>query len=76
VISVLAGVRINLACGVTDMRPGFDGLSMQAQEVLKQDPFCGAISCIRGRRGDLVEIRYWDGQGTPRRRGRWKMQKW
>lgn len=35
-----AGVRIYLACGVTDMR--CDGLSMMAQDVLKQDPFlCG-----------------------------------
>jgi len=27
VITVPAGVRIYLACGVTDMRKGFDGLS-------------------------------------------------
>ena len=58
-----AGVRIYLACGVTDLRRGFDGLSMQAQEVLKQDPFSGAIFCFRGRRGHLVKVLYWDGQG-------------
>ena len=38
-ITVPAGVRIYFACGVTDMRKGFDGLSMMAQNVLKQDPF-------------------------------------
>jgi transposase len=38
-ITVPAGVRIHLACGATDMRRGFDGLSMLVQEVLKQDPF-------------------------------------
>ena len=30
---------------------------------LKQDPFSGAVFCFRGRRGDLVKILYWDGQG-------------
>jgi transposase len=63
VITVPAGVRIYLACGVTDMRKGFDGLSMMAQNVLKQDPFSGSIFCFRGRRGDLVKVLYWDGQG-------------
>ena len=62
-ITIPAGVRIYLACGVTDMRRGFDGLSVMAQDVLKQDPFSGAIFCFRGRRGDLVKILYWDGQG-------------
>jgi transposase len=38
-ITIPAGVRIYLACGSTDMRRGFDGLAMLAQEVLKQDPF-------------------------------------
>ena len=62
-ITVPAGVRIYLACGVTDMRRGFDGLSIMAQDVLKQDPFSGAIFCFRGRRGHLIKILYWDGQG-------------
>jgi transposase len=39
VITVPAGVKIYLACGITDMRRGFDGLSIMAQDVLKQDPF-------------------------------------
>jgi transposase len=63
VITVPAGVKIYLACGVTDMRRGFDGLSIMAQDVLKQNPFSGAIFCFRGRRGSLVKILYWDGQG-------------
>ncbi len=62
-ITIPAGVRIYLACGVTDMRKGFDGLSILAQDVLKQDPFAGHLFCFRGRRGDLVKILYWDGQG-------------
>ena len=62
-ITVPAGMRIYLACGVTDMRKGFDGLSLMAQDVLKQDPFSGALFCFRGRRGDLVKILWHDGIG-------------
>jgi transposase len=63
VITTPAGVRIYLACGRTDMRKRFDGLSIMAQDVLMQDPFSGVVFCFRGRRGDLVKILYWDGQG-------------
>jgi hypothetical protein len=45
-------VRIYLACGVTDMRKGFDSLAVLAQDVLKQDPFAGHLFAFRGRRGD------------------------
>ena len=62
-ISIPAGVRIYLACGATDMRKGFDGLSVMAQDTLKESPFSGALFCFRGRRGDLMKILYWDGQG-------------
>ena len=41
-ITIPAGVHIYLACGVTDMRKGFDSLSLLAQEVLKQNPYSGA----------------------------------
>jgi transposase len=63
VITVPAGVRIYLACGVTDMRKGFDSLAVLAQEVLMQNPFAGHLFAFRGRRGDLIKILYWDGQG-------------
>jgi transposase len=38
-IAIPVGVRVYLAMGPTDMRKGFDGLSMLAQSVLAQDPF-------------------------------------
>jgi len=63
VITVPGGVRVFLACGKTDMRKGFDGLSMLAQDTLKQDPFSGHLFVFRGKRGDLVKVLYWDGQG-------------
>ena len=62
-ISFPTRVGIYLAFGATDMRKGFDGLSMLAQETLKQDPFSGHLFVFRGKRGDLVKILYWDGQG-------------
>jgi transposase len=40
VIAIPTGARVYLAMGPTDMRKGFDGLSMLAQSVLAQDPFC------------------------------------
>src|SRR3954453_11099595 len=57
------GTRVYLACGTTDMRKGFDGLAAQVQTVLAQDPYSGAVFCFRGRRGDLLKILLWDGQG-------------
>ena len=62
-ITVPAGVRVYLALGPTDMRKGFDGLSARAQEVLREDPFSGHLFVFRGRRGDLIKVLYWDGQG-------------
>ena len=61
-ISIPAGVRIYLACGATDMYKGFDGLSLMAQDTLRENPFSGALFCFRGRRGDLMKVLYWDGQ--------------
>lgn len=63
-IPVPAGTKIWLSAGVTDMRKGFDGLAAQAEQVLRQDPFCGHLFVFRGRRGDLVKVIWWDGQGA------------
>jgi transposase len=58
-----AGVRVYLACGVTDMRRGITGLAALAQEVLRQNPASGAVFAFRGRRGDRIKLLHWDGQG-------------
>jgi transposase len=58
-----AGVRVYVACGVTDMRKGFDGLAALAQTALELDPYGGALFLFRGKRGDLVKALVWDGQG-------------
>ena len=62
-ISLPSGVRVWLACGYTDMRKGMDGLAMLAQQVLEESPFSGALFAFRGRRGGLVKLLWYDGQG-------------
>jgi len=62
-ITAPAGMRVYLAMGPTDMRKGFDGLSMLVQDTLKLDPFSGHLFIFRGKRGDLLKILYWDSQG-------------
>jgi transposase len=57
------GVRVYLACGVTDMRKGTEGLAALAQEVLRQKPTDDAVFAFRGRRGDRLKLPHWDGQG-------------
>jgi len=57
-----SGVRVYLACGVTDMRKGFDGLAALVQTALSLDPYGGALFVFRGKRGDLLKALLWDGQ--------------
>jgi transposase len=58
-----AGTRVWLAAGVTDLRKGFEGLSALVQEALREDPFSGQVFVFRGRRGDMVKLLWWDGDG-------------
>lgn len=62
-IGLPAGTRIWLAAGVTDMRRGMDGLAALAQERLEADPFSGHVFLFRGRRGDLLKVLWWSGDG-------------
>ena len=62
-ISLPTGTQIWIAAGVTDLRRGFTGLSGMVQTVLQENPFSGHIFLFRGRRGDLIKILSWDGQG-------------
>jgi len=63
VIGLPAGTRVWLAAGVTDMRKGFNGLSMAVQATLRRDPFSGHVFVFRGRRGDLIKVLWWSGDG-------------
>ena len=62
-IGLGTGVRVYLACAVSDMRKGIESLAALAQDVLRQKPTSGAVFAFRGRRGDRLKLLYWDGQG-------------
>jgi transposase len=62
-ISLPVGTRVWLAAGVTDMRKGMDGLAALVQTALTENPFSGHVFVFRGRRGDLVKLLWWSGDG-------------
>jgi len=56
-------VRVFVACGVTDMRRGMNGLALQVQQALGRDPHCGDLYIFAGRRRDTVKLLWHDGIG-------------
>jgi transposase len=62
-IALPSGTRVWVAAGVTDMRKGMDGLAALVQTALAENPFSGHIFVFRGRRGDLVKLVWWSGDG-------------
>ena len=62
-IGLPAGTKIWLAAGVTDMRAGMNGLAVRVQAALAEDPFSGHVFVFRGRRGDMLKVLWWSGDG-------------
>jgi transposase len=62
-IALPANTQIWIAAGVTDLRRGFSGLSALVQNKLEQHPLSGQVFVFRGRRGDLIKILWFDGDG-------------
>jgi len=62
-IGLPAGTNIWLAAGVTDMRAGMNGLAVKVQAALAKDPFSGHVFVFRGRRGDMLKVLWWSGDG-------------
>jgi transposase len=62
-IPIPSGVKVWIATGVTDMRRGMNGLSLQVQEAFGSDPHAGDLYVFRGRRGDLIKVLWHDGLG-------------
>jgi transposase len=63
-LAVPGGTRVWLAAGVTDMRRGFGGLSGLVQNALNENPLSGHVFVFRGRRGDMIKLIWWDGDGA------------
>jgi transposase len=62
-ITVPAASQIWIAAGITDMRRGLNGLGALVQTTLESSPFNGHIFVFRGRRGDLIKVLWFDGDG-------------
>jgi len=62
-IALPGNTQIWIAAGVTDLRRGFTGLSALVQTKLEKSPMSGQVFIFRGRRGDLVKLIWFDGDG-------------
>lgn len=57
------GTHIWIVAGVTDLRRGFTGLSGMVQTTLQENSLSGHVFVFRGRRGDLIKLLWWCGDG-------------
>jgi hypothetical protein len=62
-IGLPTGTRVWLAAGVTDVRSGFNGLAAKVETALAEDPFSGHVFVSRRRRGDMIKLLWWSGNG-------------
>ena len=62
-IGLPSGTRVWIAAGHTDMRKGFNGLAALVQSALTDNPYSGHVFVFRGRRGDILKVLWFDGQG-------------
>ncbi len=62
-ISLPSGTRIWLAAGATDMRRGMHGLAALVEMTLQDNPYSGHVFVFRGKRGDLIKVLWWCGDG-------------
>ena len=58
-----AGTHIWIVAGVTDLRRGFTGLNGMVQTTLQENPLSGHVFVFRGRRGDLIKLLWYSGDG-------------
>lgn len=62
-IQVAPQMRLLVAVEHVDFRKGIDGLVGVCRQVLKSDPFSGAVFVFRNRRQTALKILIYDGQG-------------
>jgi transposase len=56
-------VRIFVAAEPVDARKSFDGLSAVVRDSWGADPLTGHMFCFINRRGDMIQILFWDRTG-------------
>jgi len=62
-IQIAPQMQIWLAVEAVDFRRGIDGLARACRELLKSDPFSGALFVFRNKRGTALKILTYDSQG-------------
>jgi transposase len=62
-IPVGPATRILLACGATDLRKSFEGLSDVVRHRFQEDPLSGHLFVFANRGRTRLKLLYWDGTG-------------
>ena len=57
-------MRVMVATKPVDFRKGSDGLAALVREIMRADPFDGAIYVFRAKRADRLKLLFWDGTGV------------
>ena len=58
-----SGTTVYLACGVTDCRRSFNGLTTSVRHNFKLDPYSKAMFVFCNRNHKIIKILQWDGSG-------------
>jgi len=58
-----AEIKVLVATKPVDFRRQADGLAALVQEVLRDNPYSGAIYVFRAKRANRVKLLWWDGSG-------------
>jgi transposase len=62
-LTLSSAVKIFICTQPTDMRCGFNKLSMLAENYMRQDPFSGHLFVFFNKCGDKCKILFWDRTG-------------
>ena len=63
-IGATGAARVFIATRPVDFRKGADGLAALVRDMMRADPFDGAIYVFRSKRTDRVKLVFWDGTGV------------